>query len=79
MQGLTHLIAKVLVRMEPLPRRMTTRSFDLLLEAASMVRHDAPEVFEAIERANPYASSVRRRFLEIASILNVELSDGEEG
>ncbi|WP_204301532.1 hypothetical protein, partial [Stenotrophomonas maltophilia] len=30
-QGLTHLIAKVLVQMEPLPTRMTTRSFDLLM------------------------------------------------
>jgi prephenate dehydrogenase len=74
-QGLTHLIARVLMQMEPLPRRMTTRSFELLLEAVSMVRDDAPEVFEAIARANPYASSVRKRFLEIASVLNAELAD----
>ena len=75
-QGLTHLIAKVLVQMEPLPTRLTTRSFDLLLEAVNMVRHDAPEVFEAIERANPYSLSVRRRFFELASVLNAELADG---
>lgn len=75
-QGLTHLIAKVLVQMEPLPKRMTTKSFDLLLEAVNMVRHDAPEVFAAIERANPYSSSVRRRFFELASALNAELADG---
>jgi prephenate dehydrogenase len=74
-QGLTHLIAKVLARMEPLPRRMTTRSFGLLLEAVDMVRHDAPEVFDAIGRANPYASSVRKRFIEIASVLDIELVD----
>lgn len=74
-QGLTHLIAKVLVQMEPLPRRTTTKSFDLLMEAVDMVRHDAPEVFEAIARANPYALSVRRRFLEIATVLNAELAD----
>jgi len=61
-QGLTHLIAKVLLRMGPLPTRMTTKSFDLLSEAISMVQHDAPEVFEAIETANPYAETVRRRF-----------------
>ena len=72
-QGLTHLIAKVLVRMEPLPERMTTRSFDLLVEATGMVRYDAPEVFEAIERANPYAEAVRRRFFELAAALDVEL------
>ena len=74
-QGLTHLIAKVLVQMEPLPTRMTTRSFDFLAAAVDLVRHDAPEVFEAIERANPYASKVRRRFFALASALNAELAD----
>lgn len=73
-QGLTHLIAKVLVQMEPLPTRMTTRSFDLLAAAVGMVRHDAPEVFEAIERANPYAPAVRRRFFALASALDAELA-----
>lgn len=72
-QGLTHLIAKVLLRMGPLPTRMTTKSFELLSEAVSMVQHDAPEVFEAIEKANPYAGTVRRRFFGLAASLNVEL------
>lgn len=72
-QGLTHLIAKVLVQMEPLPTRMTTRSFDLVMQAVEMVRHDAPEVFAAIEHANPYSREVRRRFIALAS----ELDDGE--
>jgi prephenate dehydrogenase len=65
-QGLTHLIAKVLVRMEPLPSRMTTKSFDLILQATNMVRHDAPAVYEAIERANPHAAAVRERFFALA-------------
>ena len=72
-QGLTHLIAKVLVQMEPLPKRLTTRSFDLLLEAVDMVRHDAPEVFHAIERTNPYSGEVRRRFFDLAYALDAEL------
>jgi prephenate dehydrogenase len=72
-QGLTHLIAKVLLKMGPLPTRMTTKSFDLLSEAISMVQHDAPEVFEAIEKANPYAETVRRRFFDLAAGLSVEL------
>lgn len=70
-QGLTHLIARVLVGMEPLPARMTTRSFDLLLEAVAMVRDDPPGVLLAIERDNPFADEVRRRFLTLAQ----ELSD----
>lgn len=76
-QGLTHLIAKVLVEMEPLPRSMTTRSFDLLLEAIGMVRDDAPAVFQAIERLNPYATDVRRRFFALAAALEAKL-DGDE-
>ncbi len=73
-QGLTHLIAKVLLRMGPLPTRMTTKSFDLLCEAISMVQHDAPEVFEAIEKANPYAETVRQQFFDLAAGLSVELN-----
>lgn len=72
-QGLTHLIAKVLVRMEPLPTRMTTRSFERIMEAVGMVRHDAPEVFSAIERRNPFAPAVRRRFFALAAELEAEL------
>ena len=72
-QGLTHLIAKVLLKMGPLPTRMTTKSFDLLSEAISMVQYDAPEVFEAIEKANPYAETVRRRFFELAANTSMEL------
>ena len=63
-QGLTHLVARVLAGMEPLPRRMTTRSFDHLVAAMDLVRNDAPEVYDAIARANPYAAAVRRRFID---------------
>ena len=73
-QGLTHLIAKVLVQMEPLPSRMTTRSFDLLMQGVAMVRDDAPQVFQAIERLNPHAAGVRRRFFDLAAALDAELA-----
>ncbi len=72
-QGLTHLIAKVLLEMGPLPSRMTTRSFDLLVEAISMVKNDAPEVFEAIERANPYSAGVRQCFVDAVRQANERL------
>lgn len=76
-QGLTHLIAKALVALEPLLTRMTTRSFDLLMRAVEMVRHDAPEVYDAIERANPYAGEVRRRFVAQATHLVSDLGETE--
>lgn len=61
-QGLTHLIARVLLKMEPLPTRMTTASFERLMQAVDMVRHDSPAVFHAIERDNPFAVEVRDQF-----------------
>ncbi|MGC3937887.1 prephenate dehydrogenase/arogenate dehydrogenase family protein [Roseobacter sp. EG26] len=72
-QGLTHLIAKVLLSMGPLPSRMTTRSFDLLITSISMVQNDAPEVFDAIENLNPYAQDVRRQFFRLAHELSLDL------
>jgi prephenate dehydrogenase len=79
-QGLVHLIAKVLVEMEPLPRTITTVSFDLLMRVVEMVRYDAPEVFYAIERMNPYAPDVRRKFFGLAAELAEQLEqNGERG
>ena len=72
-QGLTHLIAKVIVRMEPLPAGMTTASFDKLVQAVAMVRDDAPEVFMAIVRDNPYAAEVRERFFALADEVRASL------
>ena len=54
---------------------MTTRSFDLLMEGINMVRDDAPEVFDAIERLNPFAAEMRRKFFSLAA----ELADELEG
>ncbi|MGQ4272590.1 prephenate dehydrogenase/arogenate dehydrogenase family protein [Terrihabitans sp. B22-R8] len=73
-QGLTHLIAKILFRMENLPTRMTTRSFDLIQEAIEMVRDDAPEVTTAIETANPFSRAVRDTFLSHAQAVDREFA-----
>jgi prephenate dehydrogenase len=59
--------------MEPLPRRMTTASFDLLMRATEMVRHDSPAVFLAIEQANPHARPVRDRFFALAEEMRAHL------
>ncbi len=72
-QGLTHLIARVLLAMEPLPTRMTTASFERLMQAVDMVRHDSPAVFRAIERDNPFAAEVRERFFALAEAARGEL------
>ena len=75
-QGLTHLIARVLLKMEPLPTRMTTASFERLMQAVDMVRHDSPAVFRAIERDNPYAAEVRERFFDLAETAREQVDEG---
>lgn len=74
-QGLTHLIARLMVQMEPLPTRMSTASFDMLIGAVDMVRNDPQAVFHAIEKANPYASAARSRFFALADEMR-HLLDG---
>lgn len=71
-QGLTHLVAAVLLRMEPWPEAMTTASFDLLRRAIDMVRHDSAQVLYAIEHENPYAASIRAAFFAHAATLREE-------
>lgn len=78
-QGLTHLIAKVLDEMEPLPRRQTTLSFDYLVKAMQLVRGDSDELFRAIERENPYSADVRRTFFRLTDELRSSLKEGEGG
>ncbi len=69
-QGLTHLIASLLTRMDLRPTRLTTKSFELMMSAVDMVRNDAPEVRHAILTANPYAGDVLRRFKSLTSSLD---------
>jgi prephenate dehydrogenase len=76
-QGLTHLIAKVIVEMEPLPTRMTTKSFELIMQAVEMVRYDAPEVFLAIEKSNPFSKDLRNQFFDLAMDLRDSLEAGD--
>ncbi len=40
-----------------------------------MVRHDAQNVYMAIEQANPYASNVRNHFFDIAQEVRLEVDE----
>ncbi len=66
-QGLTHLVARIMMRMEDTPGhqtsgRITTRSYELLQQAIDMVRHDTIHVTHAIEAGNPFSAPVRQAF-----------------
>lgn len=76
-QGLTHLLARILSRMGPMPERISTRSFDLIRTATAMVQNDAPDVSHAIAHLNPHAAAIRHRFLAIAGDV-MESDDAHE-
>jgi prephenate dehydrogenase len=65
-QGLTHLIARVLRDLGPMPTQLTTRSFELMMQAAGYVGGDSEQLFQAIERENPFSAGVRQRFFAVA-------------
>lgn len=67
--GLTHMVAKVLLEMEPLPKDLTTKSYERLMEAVDMLRYDSMELFLAIERDNPFSIEVRKNFFAKADAL----------
>lgn len=68
-QGLTHLIARSLAALGPMPTLLTTASFQRLTEAAAMVQADSPELLRTILTENPHAEPARRRFLDAAAAL----------
>ena len=72
-QGLTHLVAKVLLRVNAEPPPFTTDSFDLMMRSAGLLRHDSEQLFRAIEQMNPYAGAVRREFFAAARKLDESL------
>jgi prephenate dehydrogenase len=70
-QGITHLVAKILSEL-PLPSlNLTTKSYDKLREATALVQGDSQELFNTIQRSNPFIADVRRKFFSLCN----ELSD----
>lgn len=78
-QGLTHLIAKVMSGLEPLPRAHMTRSYALMMEGIGLVSGDSDELFLSIERDNPFAVEVRKRFFTEIENLRLMLDSHRNG
>jgi prephenate dehydrogenase len=78
-QGLTHLIAKILVDIELEDIRQTTRTYELLMQSVDIVRYDSEELFLAIEGENPFVGEAKERFFEAARRLEARLARGHQG
>jgi prephenate dehydrogenase len=63
-QGLTHLIARIVVAMDVPPLENTTTTFSHLDKMIGMVRHDSDELFRTIIEDNPFVDDVMRSFVK---------------
>jgi prephenate dehydrogenase len=63
-QGLTHLLARVVIDMDLPPLDQTTTTFDHLARMVATVRHDSDALFRTIVRDNPFAAEMRQRLRE---------------
>jgi prephenate dehydrogenase len=72
-QGLTHLIAKILVQIDLSDIKQTTRTWELLMQSVEIVRYDSEELFQAIESENPFVGEAKTRFFDAARLLEARL------
>jgi prephenate dehydrogenase len=61
-QGLTHMISRVVLAMDLPPLDLRTTTYDHLTRMVDTVRHDSEALFRTIARDNPFAAEVRESF-----------------
>jgi len=75
-QGLTHLVARIVGAMALPPLAQTTVSFEHLRHVVDTVRHDSDALFRAIAVDNPFAAEVATAFFDQANALRRTLTPG---
>jgi prephenate dehydrogenase len=63
-QGLTHIVSRIVLGMDLPPLDLRTSTFEHLTRMVDTVRHDSDELFRTIARDNPFAGEVRDRFAQ---------------
>ena len=61
-QGLTHIVSRIVMAMDLPPLALGTTTFGHLTRMVDTVRHDSDALFRTIARDNPHAAEVRARF-----------------
>ena len=72
-QALTFFVGRGLGSMGLPDSRLKTATYQHLLDLERIVANDTPELFETIQRFNPYATEVRERFAKILDDLEGKL------
>jgi prephenate dehydrogenase len=72
--GLTHMLGKVIVSLDLPKFNLTTKTYDLFDQAVDFIRYDSDELFQAIERENPFAEEAKESFFAAARKLQDKLN-----
>jgi len=73
--GLTHLIGKAMSKLELPESDINTKSYQHLLDMMDMVKDDSEELFQTIEKENPFAEEARNKFIEKIEKVERRLED----
>ena len=73
-QGLTHLMSKILVEMDLPPMEQTTRTFDYMMQMMESVRYDSDQLFRAIENRNDFVQQAKEEFFQAARVIEQRLA-----
>ena len=63
-QALTHFVARALDELHVEESDLATVSYEELMRAARLVSEDSWELFQTIQKGNPFAETKRKAFLE---------------
>lgn len=73
-QGLSHLVGRIVAGMDLPPLQQTTASFEHLMRLVDTVRHDSDALFRTIAVENPFVDPVAVRFFRAAAELERKIS-----
>tara|TARA_B100000614_G_C14513017_1_gene479360 strand:+ start:191 stop:988 length:798 start_codon:yes stop_codon:yes gene_type:complete len=74
-QGVTHLVGRLLREMDLKPSDIATLGYTRLLQVMEQTCNDPIELFQDLQRFNPYTRDMRRRFAEALERTEALLGD----
>lgn len=72
--ALTFFTARGLLRMHVHKVGLITPSFQKILDLAELEKHHSEELFQTIQKGNPYAADMRNKFITNLEALNAEIN-----
>jgi len=77
-QALTHFIGQACKKINIQRVQMSTLTFDKIMDVVDIIKNDTPALFENMQTMNPFAGEMRRKFVNAANKINVELNSKME-